>query len=41
MFIEYTDRTFDKKLVQLGCIGLDFEYEDRNQFYKRPLPTFA
>jgi hypothetical protein len=41
MFIEYTDRTFDKRMVQLGCVGLDFEYENRDQFYKAPLPAFG
>lgn len=41
MFIEYTDLTFDKKLVQMGCVGLDFEYEGRSQFYKAPLMNLA
>lgn len=38
MFIEFTDRTFNKKLVQLACAGLDFPYEKRrNQFYAEAL----
>jgi hypothetical protein len=40
MFIEYTDRTFDKRLVQVGCVGLDYEYENRSQFYKAPLGIY-
>jgi hypothetical protein len=41
MFIEYTDRTFDKQLVKLGCEGLDFEYENRQQFYKKPYKALS
>ncbi|KAH7077768.1 class I glutamine amidotransferase-like protein [Paraphoma chrysanthemicola] len=42
MAIEYTDRNFNKKLVQAGCMGLDFDYEGRTkQFYKGPLPSFS
>lgn len=38
MFIDFTDRTFNKKLVQLACAGLDFPYEKRrNQFYAESL----
>ena len=37
MFIEYTDRTFNKQLTQLACVGLDFKYENRSQFYDGPL----
>jgi hypothetical protein len=39
MFIEFTDRTFSKKLTQIGCAGLDFSYENRSQFYDGPLET--
>jgi hypothetical protein len=41
MFIEYTDRTFNKQLVKLGCMGLDFNYEGRSQFYKGPIPSMG
>lgn len=37
MFIEYSDRHFSKLLTQLMCIGLDFSYENRSQFYDGPL----
>jgi hypothetical protein len=38
MFIEYTDRTFNKKLAKQACAGLDFDYENRrNQFYSQAL----
>ncbi|KAH8732322.1 class I glutamine amidotransferase-like protein [Phaeosphaeriaceae sp. PMI808] len=39
MTIEYTDRHFHKDLVRLGCVGLDFQYEGRQQFYKAPLAS--
>lgn len=39
MFIEYTHQNFDEKLVKLGCEGLDFEFEGRGQFYKKPLSS--
>ncbi|OAL49438.1 class I glutamine amidotransferase-like protein [Pyrenochaeta sp. DS3sAY3a] len=41
MFIEYTHQTFDKQLVELGCMGLDFDLEGRSQFYKGPLPSLG
>lgn len=41
MFIEYTHQNFDKKIVELGCAGLDFALEDRSQFYKAPLPSLG
>lgn len=41
MIIEYTDRTFDSKMVEIGCVGLDFEYENRSQFYKKPLKPLS
>jgi hypothetical protein len=44
MLIEFTDQTFDKTLVQIGCQGLDFPYANRSQFYTgplAPLPTAA
>ena len=38
MFIEYTYRNFNPKVVELGCSGLDFDFEGRkNQFYKIPM----
>lgn len=37
MVIEYTLNHFDRKLVEMGCEGLDFEVEGRSQFYKTPL----
>lgn len=36
MFIEYTHQTFDKKIVEIGCVGLDFDFHGRSQFYKSP-----
>ncbi|KAJ4377401.1 hypothetical protein N0V83_000226 [Neocucurbitaria cava] len=39
MFIEYTYQNFNKKIVELGCRGLDLDFEGRTrQFYKTPLP---
>ncbi|CAO2647800.1 Nn.00g087220.m01.CDS01 [Neocucurbitaria sp. VM-36] len=38
MFIEYTHQNFDKKIVEMGCMGLDFDFHGRSQFYKAPLP---
>lgn len=37
MVIEYSLQVFEKKLVELGCEGLDFEIEGRSQSYKAPL----
>ncbi|KAF3034853.1 hypothetical protein E8E11_004379 [Didymella keratinophila] len=37
MVIEYTLQNFDKKLVEMGCEGLDFEVEGRCQVYKAPI----
>lgn len=36
MMIEYTDQNYNKDIVKAGCVGLDFEYEGRSQFYKGP-----
>lgn len=36
MMIEYTYENFDKKMVELGCAGLDFELHGRKQFYSSP-----
>jgi hypothetical protein len=36
MIIEYADRTFNKKLVEIGCQGLDYPYKNRSQFYDGP-----
>ena len=37
MTIEYALGQFDRKLVELSCSGLDFEFEGRKQEYKGPL----
>jgi hypothetical protein len=37
MMIEYAARNFNEKLTQLACVGLDFPYENRSQFYDAPL----
>jgi transcriptional regulator GlxA family with amidase domain len=36
MLIEFADRTFNRKLVEIGCQGLDYSYENRSQFYSGP-----
>lgn len=36
MVIEYTHQNFNKKVVEMGCVGLDFDFEGRSQFYKTP-----
>lgn len=36
MMIEYTYQTFDKKMVEIGLAGLDFELNGRKQFYSEP-----
>ncbi|KAJ8107400.1 hypothetical protein OPT61_g8894 [Boeremia exigua] len=41
MIIEYTHQNFNNQLVEMGCIGLDFDFEGRSQFYKTPLTGFA
>jgi hypothetical protein len=41
MFIEYTYQNFNKKLVELGCVGLDFDFEGRTSFYKGVLPDMT
>jgi hypothetical protein len=41
MFIEYTYQNFNKKLVELGCVGLDFNFEGRTSFYKGVLPDMT
>jgi hypothetical protein len=41
MFIEYTYQNFDKKMVEFGCVGLDFDYEGRSEFYKGKLPDMT
>jgi putative intracellular protease/amidase len=37
MIIEYSSLHFNKKLTQLACLGLEFKYENRSQFYDEPL----
>jgi hypothetical protein len=38
MFIEYTYQNFNKKIVEVGCAGLDLDVEGRTrQFYKGEL----
>jgi hypothetical protein len=41
MTIEYALANLNKKLVELSCMGLAFETEGRDQFYKGPLPTLS
>ena len=41
MTIEYALENFHKKLVGLTCLGLDFDIEGRNQFYKGPVPALV
>lgn len=41
MVIVYTSQNFNKKVVEMGCIGLDFDFEGRSQFYKAPLASLA
>ena len=41
MFIEYTYQNFDKKMVEFGCVGLDFDFEGRSEFYKGALPDMT
>jgi hypothetical protein len=41
MFIEYTSQNFDRKMVEFGCVGLDFEFKGRSEFYKRELPDMT
>ena len=41
MVIEYTYQNFNQKVVEIGCVGLDFDFEGRSQFYKRPLVSLA
>jgi len=41
MFIEYTYQKFDKKMVEFGCVGLDFDFEGRSEFYKGALPDMT
>ncbi|KAJ4316312.1 hypothetical protein N0V94_005521 [Neodidymelliopsis sp. IMI 364377] len=41
MMIEYTHRNFNKKIVEMGCLGLDFDFEGRSQFYKTPPLSLA
>jgi hypothetical protein len=40
MTIEYAKKNFNKKMVEMACLGLDFDIQGRGQFYKEPLPTF-
>jgi putative intracellular protease/amidase len=37
MFIEFTRTRFSEKLTEVCCRGLDFECENRSQFYDGPL----
>lgn len=41
MVIEYTSQNFNRQVVEMGCVGLDFEFEGRSQFYKAPLVKMA
>jgi hypothetical protein len=41
MVIEYAHQNFNEKIVEMACVGLDFEFEGRSQFYKRPLVSLA
>lgn len=41
MVIEYTHQNFNKKVVEMGCVGLDFKFEGRSQFYQAPLLSLA
>jgi hypothetical protein len=41
MFIEYTSQNFDRKMVEFGCVGLDFEFKGRSEFYKGELPDMT
>ncbi|KAF1842431.1 class I glutamine amidotransferase-like protein [Cucurbitaria berberidis CBS 394.84] len=41
MFMEYTYQNFDKRVVETGCEGFDFDFHGRSQFYKSPLPSFS
>ncbi len=36
--MEYCHQNFDPKMVALGCSGLDWDFENRHQFYKHALP---
>lgn len=37
MVIEYAAQNFNTKVVEITCLGLDFNFEGRSQFYKAPL----
>jgi hypothetical protein len=41
MFIEYTSQRFNKKMVEFGCVGLDFDFKGRSEFYKGELPDMT
>ncbi|KAF2687247.1 class I glutamine amidotransferase-like protein [Lentithecium fluviatile CBS 122367] len=41
MVMEYAIGNFNQKMVELACLGLDFDIKGRTQFYKEPLPTIA
>lgn len=41
MVIEYTCQNFNRKVVEMGCVGLDFDFEGRSQFYKTPLVSLT
>ncbi|RYN32976.1 hypothetical protein AA0112_g5873 [Alternaria arborescens] len=36
--VNLIELNFDKKMVEFGCVGLDFDYEGRSEFYKGKLP---
>ncbi|RYO02204.1 hypothetical protein AA0120_g611 [Alternaria tenuissima] len=39
--VNLIELNFDKKMVEFGCVGLDFDYEGRSEFYKGKLPDMT
>lgn len=41
MVLEYAYQKFDKSLVEMSALGLDFDLHARYQFYKGPIPKLS